>query len=77
MALTGEGVLVIADNGDCPLGPMQDHVGDPTPLFELVLSPSAARRAVPVLGGITLAGVAAVALRPPINVSAPAQPHHR
>jgi hypothetical protein len=57
-ALAGEGVVVIANRGDCPLGGLQERLGDPVPLFELVLSPQAARRAVPVLGLITAAGVA-------------------
>ena len=63
-ALAGEGVLVVANHGDCPLGPLQARVGDPTPLFELVLSPRAARWAVPGLGGVTVAGVALLARRP-------------
>ena len=56
-ALVTEGALVIANRGDCPLGGLQDRLGDPVPLFELVLSPSAARRAVPVLGAVTAAGI--------------------
>ena len=57
IALAGEGVVVAANHGDCPLGPLQDRMGDPVPLFELVLSPRAARWAVPALGGITVAGI--------------------
>jgi hypothetical protein len=53
VSLVAEGVFVTANHGDCPLGPVQDRLGDPVPLFELVLTPSAARRAVPTLGGIT------------------------
>jgi hypothetical protein len=56
-ALVTEGALVTANSGDCPLGPMQDRLGDPVPLFELVLSPPAARRAVPVLGAVAGAGI--------------------
>ena len=63
-ALAGEGALVVANHGDCPLGPFQERMGDPVPLFELVLSPRAARWAVPSLGGVTLAGVALLARRP-------------
>ena len=37
--------MVAANHGDCPLGPLQARLGDPAPLFELVLSPTAARRA--------------------------------
>lgn len=36
--LIGEGVLVVANGGDCPLGPLGARLGDPVPLFELVLS---------------------------------------
>jgi hypothetical protein len=61
-ALVAEGTVVAANHGDCPLGPLQARAGDPVPLFELVLSPRAARRAVPVLGLIAAAGIA-LALR--------------
>jgi hypothetical protein len=56
-SLIGEGVLVAANHGDCPLGGLQDRLGDPIPLFELVLSPRAAKRAVPTLGAIAAAGL--------------------
>jgi hypothetical protein len=62
-SLTAEAVLVAANHGDCPLGCLQQRVDDPVPLFELVLSPSAARRAVPVLGGIAGTGIAVLAWR--------------
>jgi len=62
-ALLGEGVLVVANRGDCPLGPMGDRIGDPVPLFELVLSPRAARRAVPTLGAMTALGLGLLAAR--------------
>jgi hypothetical protein len=64
-ALVAEGACVTANRGDCPLGPLQDRLGDPVPLFELVLSPRAAKRAVPVLGLVTAAGLAALARRGP------------
>lgn len=60
-ALGCEGLLVVANHGDCPLGPLQQRAGDPVPLFELVLSPRAAQLAVPVLGAVTVAGVALLA----------------
>jgi hypothetical protein len=60
-ALGCEGLLVAANHGDCPLGGLQQRVDDPVPLFELVLSPRAARRAVPVLGAVAAAGVALLA----------------
>ena len=56
-----EGTFVGANHGDCPLGPLQARLGDPVPLFELVLSPAAARRAVPALGLITAAGLVLLA----------------
>ena len=62
--LVGESVLVAANGGDCPLGPLGDRIGDATPLFELVLSPRAAKRAVPVLGAVTALGFALLAARP-------------
>jgi hypothetical protein len=62
-ALVGEGVLVVANRGDCPLGRLGDRIGDPVPLFELVLSPRAARRAVPTLGALTAVGLGLLAAR--------------
>lgn len=62
-AIAGEGVVVALNHGDCPLGPMGEHVGDPVPFFELLLSPRAARRAIPALGGFTALGIALVAAR--------------
>lgn len=64
-ALTAEAALVTANHGDCPLGPLGARLGDQTPLFELVLSPRAAKRAVPVLGTVAAAGIALVAFRAP------------
>ena len=58
-----EGVLVAANSGDCPLGGLQRRLGDPVPLFELVLSPRAAKRAVPTLGAITAAGLVLLVIR--------------
>ena len=60
-ALVAEGVVVAANGGDCPLGGLQDRIGDPVPLFELLLSPHAAKRAVPVLGTIAASGIALLA----------------
>lgn len=64
-ALATEGVFVAANHGDCPLGAIQERLGDPIPLFELVLSPRAARRAVPALGLITAAKLMLLARRSP------------
>jgi hypothetical protein len=62
-ALVAEGVVVAANGGDCPLGGLQDRMGDPVPLFELVLPPRAARLAVPALGAVTAAGIVELARR--------------
>lgn len=62
-ALFAEGVLVAANRGDCPLGPLGDHIGDEVPLFELVLPPRAARAAIPVLGAVTAAGLVLLVIR--------------
>jgi hypothetical protein len=62
-ALTLEGVAVTANRGDCPLAFVQERVGDPVPLFELVLTPRAAKLAVPTLGTVAAAGIALVTLR--------------
>ena len=65
VSLVTEGAFVTANHGDCPLGPLQDRLGDPVPLFELVLSPTTARRAVPTLGLITTAGLILLVRRGP------------
>ncbi len=62
-AVAGEGVVVALNHGDCPLGPVGERVGDPVSFFELLLSPRAARRAIPALGGFTSLGVALLAAR--------------
>ncbi len=67
VALGWEGALVLANRGDCPLGGLQERLGDPTPLFELVLSPEQAKLAVPVLGAIAGLGVGLVARRSPAS----------
>jgi hypothetical protein len=42
---------------------LQERLGDPVPLFELVLSPRAAKQAVPTLGVIAAAGLALLVVR--------------
>ena len=64
-ALVAEGAVVTANHGDCPLGPLQARFGDPVPLFELVFPPTAARRAVPALGLVTVVGLMLLARRRP------------
>ena len=61
--LAAEGAVVVANHGDCPLAGVGDRIGDPVPLFELVLTPRAARVAIPVLGGVTALGMALLAAR--------------
>jgi hypothetical protein len=46
------------------MGPFQRRLGDPVPLFELVLPPRAAKAAVPVLAAFAVAGIGAVIIRP-------------
>lgn len=64
-ALLLEGAALGAGRGDCPFGPFQAKLGDPVPLFELLLPKRAAKAAIPVLFMVAVAGLAAVVLRPP------------
>lgn len=61
LALEGAGLVV--GRGDCPMGGVQERMGDPVPFFELVLPPRAAKAAVPALAAGTIAGMAIVGLR--------------
>jgi hypothetical protein len=61
MSVQGVGLLI--GRGDCPLGPLQRRLGDPDPLFELVLPPRAARAAIPVLTAVAVGGIALLAVR--------------
>ena len=67
-ALVAEGIVVTANGGDCPLGGLQNQLGDPVPLFELVLPPRAARLAIPTLGGFAAVGIVLLARRPALAV---------
>ena len=60
-----EGAALVAGRGSCPMGTLQARWGDPVPFFELVLPRRAAKAAVPILAGVSLALVAAVACRRP------------
>ena len=62
--LCGEGLALVVGRGNCPFGPFQRSLGDPVPMFELVLPPRAAKAAIPILTVVTLAGFAALLLRP-------------
>ena len=68
-ALLVEGVALVVGRGNCPLGPLQRKLGDPVPLFELVLPPRAARAAVPLLAAISAGGLALLAIRRPSDTS--------
>lgn len=63
IVLGAEGVGLVIGRGQCPLGSLQRRLGDPVPLFELVLPSVWARRAVPILASLSGAGIA-LALRP-------------
>lgn len=58
--LSLEGVALMIGRGDCPFGPLQARLGDPVPLFEVVLPPRSAKAAIPVLTLVTLTGMAAL-----------------
>lgn len=60
-----EGAALVIGRGDCPFGPLQAKLGDPVPLFELVLPKRAAKAAIPALAAVAVGGLAAVVLRPP------------
>jgi hypothetical protein len=65
VALLGsEGLALVVGRGNCPFGPFQRSLGDPVPMFELVLPPRAAKAAIPILTAVTLTGFALLALRP-------------
>ena len=68
-ALLVEGGALVIGRGDCPFGPLQSRLGDPVPLFELVLPKRAAKAAIPVLLAIAVSGLVAVVLRPPARPS--------
>ena len=58
-----QGVGLAAGRGDCPMTPVQRRLGDPVPMFELLLPPRAAKAAVPVLAAVAALGMG-LALRP-------------
>jgi hypothetical protein len=62
--LLTEGGALVVGRGNCPVGPLQESWGDPVPFFELLLPPRAAKAAIPVLAVVSIAGIAAVVLRP-------------
>jgi hypothetical protein len=63
--LSFEAVALVIGRGNCPFGPTQAKLGDPVPLFELVLPPRAAKAAIPVLTVVSVVGILAAAVRGP------------
>jgi hypothetical protein len=61
--LAVEGVALAVGRGDCPLGTFQRRLGDPVPMFELVLPPRAAKAAIPVLFVVSAAGMVILPVR--------------
>ena len=60
-----EAVALVIGRGNCPFGPAQARLGDPVPLFQLVLPPRAAKAAIPVLTVVSVAGLSAAIIRGP------------
>lgn len=54
-----QGVALVVGRGNCPFGPFQRRLGDPVPMFELILPPRAAKAAIPVLLVVTIVGIVA------------------
>jgi len=71
--LGAEGAALIVGRGNCPLGPFQERLGDPVPLFELVLPPRAAKAAIPILAAVTVAGLGALLILPPAETDRPSR----
>jgi hypothetical protein len=63
--LGAEGAALVVGHGDCPVGPRQAAWGDPVPFFELVLPPRAAKAAIPILAGVSIAAIVGLIFRPP------------
>ncbi len=65
VALVGEGAVVAANGGNCPLGPIHLRYGDERTFFGLFLPPRLARGAVPFFAAVTVLGFLLAAARPP------------
>jgi hypothetical protein len=63
--LAAEGGGLVVGRGDCPMGRVQEAWGDPTPFFELLLPPRAAKAAVPALAVVAVATIAGLVVRSP------------
>ncbi len=53
-----EGLIVLLNHGDCPLGPIHRQFGDDKAFFELFLPKPVAKKAIPFLGVISIVGIA-------------------
>ena len=71
--LVAEGAALIVGRGNCPLGPFQARLGDPVPLFQLVLPPRAAKAAVPALAAVAIAGLSALLILPSDQTDRPSR----
>ena len=69
--LLTQGAALLVGRGNCPFGPFQRRLGDPVPMFELILPPRAAKAAIPALFAVAVAGMVAALLRPPQPPSSP------
>ena len=56
-SLVIEGIVVILNHGDCPLGAVHHRVGDDKTFFELFLPRLMAKRAAPVIGIVAMIGI--------------------
>ncbi len=52
-----EGLVVMLNHGNCPLGPIHHRLGDDKTFFELFLPKRIAKKSIPVLGTISLVGI--------------------
>lgn len=66
-ALVVEGAVVAANGGDCPLGRVHRRYGDDRDFFELFMPKRFSKRAVPVLGAVTVAGAVLALTRRPAD----------
>lgn len=64
-----QGMALLLGRGNCPCGPIQRCLGDPVPMFELVLPPRTAKAAIPVLLLAAIAAMVVVIVRPPPRVA--------
>ncbi|HEY5641093.1 MAG TPA: hypothetical protein VIW01_13685 [Dehalococcoidia bacterium] len=62
-ALTVEGVVVLTNGGDCPLGAVHRRYGDNRDFFELLMPRRLSKLAVPVLGTVAISGAVLALIR--------------